>query len=82
MSYEQFFDDEDLKPMWGALAVKLFILKCNGYRESAKDRKALDILLHGMMKLCKSMELIAGLDDQKRKHPESAGINADGSAEE
>ena len=43
MSYEQFFDDEDLKPMWGALAVKLFILKCNGYRESAKDRKALDI---------------------------------------
>ena len=60
MSYEQFFDDEDLKPMWGALAVKLFILKCNGYRESAKDRKALDILLHGMMKLCKSMELIAG----------------------
>lgn len=75
MSYEQFFDDEDLKPMWGALAVKLFILKCNGYRESAKDRKALDILLHDMMKLCKSMELTAGLDDQKRKHPESAGIN-------
>lgn len=41
MSYEQFFDDGDSKPMRGVLAVKLFILKSNAYRESAKDWKAL-----------------------------------------
>lgn len=75
MTYEQAFDDEELKPMWGVFAMKLFTLKWNGYREAAKDRRALGILLHDTMKLCGSMEVIAELDDQKRKYPERARMN-------